>query len=90
MKKILVPLDFSEHSEYALEVAATLAKKHSAEIRVLHMMGLSEAVYTNDESQKFAEAQYYMRLAKKRFDTFEPAVAKRHQDYQNSTELQDF
>ena len=27
MKKILIPIDFSEHSEYALEVAAKIAKK---------------------------------------------------------------
>ena len=27
MKKIIVPIDFSEYSEYALEAAAILAKK---------------------------------------------------------------
>src|SRR5680860_362308 len=70
MNKILVPVDFSKHSEYALEVAATLAKKKKAEIIVLHMMGLSEAVLTKDESQEFMEAQYYMKMVKKRFDMF--------------------
>ena len=70
MNKILVPVDFSEYSEYALEVAASLAKKKNAEIIVLHMMGLSEAVLTKDDSQEFMEAQYYMKLAKKRFDMF--------------------
>jgi nucleotide-binding universal stress UspA family protein len=70
MKKILVPVDFSEHSEYALEVAASLAKQKQAEIVVLHMMGLSEAVFTKDDSQEFMEAQFYMKLAKKRFTDF--------------------
>ncbi len=70
MKKILVPIDFSEHSEYALEVAASLAKQTQSEIVVLHMMGLSEAVFTKDDSQEFMEAQFYMKLAKKRFTDF--------------------
>ncbi|MDX1462272.1 MAG: universal stress protein [Marinirhabdus sp.] len=70
MKKILIPIDFSEHSEYALEVGATLAKKHDATLVVLHMMGLSEAILTRDESQEMFEAIYYMKLAEKRFNEF--------------------
>ncbi len=70
MKKILVPVDFSEYSEYALQVAATIAKQQSAEIIVLHMLGISEAVLTKNEGQEVAEAMYYMKLAEKRFDTF--------------------
>ncbi|WP_340202290.1 universal stress protein [Ascidiimonas sp. W6] len=70
MKKILVPVDFSEHSEYALEVAATIAKKYNAEITVLHMLGLSEAVLSREEASGLSEAVYYMKLAKQRFDSF--------------------
>ena len=70
MKKILIPIDFSEFSENALEVAANLAKKFGARLIVLHMLGLSEAILTKDEAQEFMEAQYYMKLAKKRFNTF--------------------
>ncbi|TYP74285.1 universal stress protein [Aquimarina intermedia] len=70
MKKLLVPVDFSKYSEYALEVAATLAKQNNSEIIVLHMMGLSEAILTKDEAQEATEAQFYMRLAEKRFNTF--------------------
>ncbi|WP_432410050.1 universal stress protein [Rasiella sp. SM2506] len=70
MKKILIPIDFSEHSEYALQVAATIARKHKASLVVLHMMGLSEAVLTKDESQEMFEAIYYMKLAEKRFSEF--------------------
>ncbi|HLV91514.1 MAG TPA: universal stress protein [Aequorivita sp.] len=68
MKKILVPTDFSGPSENALEVAASIARKHNAEIIVLHMMGLSDAVVTKNESREVFEAMYYMRLAEKRFE----------------------
>ncbi|WP_024768172.1 universal stress protein [Aquimarina macrocephali] len=70
MKKILVPIDFSEYSEYALQVAALLAKQQNAEIIVLHMLGLSEAVLIKNEAQEANEAMYYMKLAEKRFSTF--------------------
>lgn len=70
MKKIIVPIDFSKHSEYALEVAASIARQHNSEIIVVHMLGLSEAVVTRDESNEVLEAMYYMRLAEKRFAEF--------------------
>lgn len=67
MKKILVPVDFSSHSEYALEVAAEIAKRQDAEIVALHMMGLNDAVLTKNQSKEVFEAMFYMRLAEKRF-----------------------
>lgn len=67
MKKILVPVDFSKHSEYALEVAAAIAKKQNSEIVALHMMGLNDAVVTRNQSKEVFEAMYYMRLAEKQF-----------------------
>jgi len=70
MKKIIVPVDFSKHSEYALEVAAQLAKKYDAEIVTVHMMGLNQSVLTKDDSQEVFEAMYHMKLAKKQFDEF--------------------
>lgn len=63
MNHILVPIDFSDTSGYALEVVAKIAKLREAEIVVLHMLGLSEAVLTKDERQEFEEARYYMKLA---------------------------
>ncbi|WP_420322029.1 universal stress protein [Flagellimonas sp.] len=70
MKKILVPVDFSKHSEYALEVAAQIAKDKHMEICVLHMIGLSESVLSKNEAEEYKEAQYYMKLANKRFKPF--------------------
>lgn len=70
MKKILVPVDFSEHSEYALEVAAKLAREHDSEIVVYHMMGLNDSVLTREESNQVFEAIYHMKLAEKHFAEF--------------------
>ncbi len=70
MNKILVPIDFSESAEQALEVAAKIARQQNASITLLHMLGLSEAVLTKDDSQEYQEAKYYMMMAKKRFNQF--------------------
>lgn len=40
MKRILVPTDFSEHAEYALKIAAQMAKKYNAELYLVHMLEL--------------------------------------------------
>ena len=40
MKRILIPTDFSDHAEYALKVAAQIAKKNNGEIFLLHMLEL--------------------------------------------------
>lgn len=70
MKHILVPIDFSEHSEYALEVAASIARQQNADITIIHMMGISEAVIAEEELLEYEEAKYFMGLAKKRFKSF--------------------
>ena len=40
MKRILVPTDFSSHAEYALKVAAQIARENDSEIILLHMLEL--------------------------------------------------
>ena len=40
MKRILIPTDFSEHANYALRVAAQIARKNNGEIILLHMLEL--------------------------------------------------
>ncbi|MEO0060150.1 MAG: hypothetical protein RLZZ312_1797 [Bacteroidota bacterium] len=40
MKRILVPTDFSEHAEYALKVAAKIAKSNNAELMILNLLDL--------------------------------------------------
>jgi nucleotide-binding universal stress UspA family protein len=70
MKKIIVPIDFSEHSEYALEAAANLAQKYDAELLVLHMLELSNAILTADSSALNEEAVFYLKLAEQKFEAF--------------------
>ena len=68
MKKIIVPIDFSEYSEYALETAANLAKKNDAEILALHMLEMSEAILTRTGTDMQMETLFFLQLAEKRFD----------------------
>jgi len=70
MKKIIVPVDFSNHSNYALESAAILAKKYDAEIIALHMLEISETILTKGETDLQDETVFFLKLAEKRFTEF--------------------
>ncbi|WP_338731047.1 universal stress protein [Mangrovimonas cancribranchiae] len=70
MKKIIVPIDFSKYSEYALEAAAVMAKQNDGEVLALHMLELSEAVLTKGSAAQSEEAVFYLKLAEKRFEEF--------------------
>lgn len=70
MKKIIVPIDFSEYSEYALEAAAILAKKNNAEIFALHMLEMSNAVFTASGESQQPKMLFYLRLAEQKFKEF--------------------
>ncbi|MBT8274041.1 MAG: universal stress protein [Bacteroidia bacterium] len=70
MKKIIVPIDFSEHSEFALEAAAMIAQKHQAEIIALHMLEISDAILTHRNDEQQAKAFFLLQLAEKRFKEF--------------------
>lgn len=70
MKKIIVPVDFSEHSEFALEAAAGLAQKFGSELIVLHMLELSNAIISSANEALNQEALFYLKLAEQKFETF--------------------
>ena len=70
MKRIIVPIDFSEHSEFALEAAANLARKYGSELFVLHMLELSNAILTTAGNAINDEAVFYYKLAESRFNEF--------------------
>ncbi|GGG58837.1 universal stress protein [Bizionia arctica] len=70
MKKIIVPIDFSEHSEFALEAAVKLAKPNNAEILALHMLEMSDAVLNSTDSEQQQKAVFFLKLAEKRFNEF--------------------
>lgn len=49
MKTILIPTDFSEHALYALKLAASIAKKMQAEIKLVHSYTLSSSDIVADD-----------------------------------------
>jgi nucleotide-binding universal stress UspA family protein len=69
MNRILVPTDFSEQAHYALEVAAMLARKHNAEIYLLHMMEIPmQQIDPINAHSDVPEALFFMKLAHKKFE----------------------
>jgi len=70
MKTIIVPIDFSQHSEYALKAAAKLAKKFEAELLALHMLEMSDAVFTASEASQNEKTMFYLQLAEQKFEDF--------------------
>jgi len=70
MKRIIVPIDFSEHSEYALETASNLASKYGSELIVIHMLELSNAIISAASESLNEEAVFYLKLAEQKFDAF--------------------
>ena len=70
MKKIIVPIDFSEQSEYAMKVAVSLAKKHGSEILAIHMLELNQAMIASSEGFHPEQTVFLLKLAEKRFKDF--------------------
>lgn len=70
MKTIIVPVDFSQQSEYALEVASSLAKEHKAEIIVLHMLELNYAMISSSEAYHPEQTVFLLKAAEKRLSEF--------------------
>ncbi|WP_138434356.1 universal stress protein [Winogradskyella algicola] len=70
MKKIIIPVDFSQHSEYALETGAALAKQHNAELIVMHMLELSESIFSTSGSEKNEETAFMLMVTNKEFEKF--------------------
>ncbi|NNC70190.1 MAG: universal stress protein [Flavobacteriaceae bacterium] len=70
MKKLLVPTDFSEQSEYALNVAAQIAKDTNAEIVVTHMMGLHNTLINTTDNRSAEQALFQLKLSQKNFESF--------------------
>ncbi|WP_033956268.1 universal stress protein [Psychroserpens jangbogonensis] len=70
MKKIIIPVDFSQHSEYALETAAAIAKKHNSELIVMHMLELSESIFSTSSTERNDETAFMLMLTNKKFESF--------------------
>ncbi len=71
MKKILVPIDFSDEAKYACKVAATIAKKTNSEIILLHMLDIPTEAIDPIESNNLrggAQAIFIMKAIHKKFE----------------------
>src|SRR5688572_21794828 len=69
MKRILVPTDFSNHAEYALKVAAQIAKKNNGEIFLLHMLDLPhEGSDAQSHGHAIPEIMYFKKRAEEKLD----------------------
>ncbi len=70
MKKIIVPVDFSNYSEYALKTAALLANKTEVVIYALHMLDLQELTLSQSPEFSQEKAAFFLKLAEKKFKDF--------------------
>jgi nucleotide-binding universal stress UspA family protein len=70
MKTIIVPIDFSNHSEYALKTAAFIAKKRNAQIIAIHMLDIQTDFFNESPSFIQEKTAFLFQLAKKRFHAF--------------------
>lgn len=70
MKKIILPIDFSKHSEYALKVAALLAKRYNLTVYPLHMLDIQKFSISESPSAQQEKGVYLLKLAEKKFKAF--------------------
>ncbi|MGA1226153.1 MAG: universal stress protein [Tamlana sp.] len=70
MKKIIVPIDFSKHSEYALKTAVKLAKKYNSEVLALHMLEMSDLMLTASDGLQYEKANFFIKLSEQKFEKF--------------------
>ena len=70
MKTIIVPVDFSEQSEYALQFAAEIARNQQAQILALHMLEMSLALLSTGDTAASENVVFLLKLAEKRFAEF--------------------
>ena len=73
MKKILVPIDFSEQALYACKVAASIAKKTNSEVILLHLLDVPSGSIDPAEatgSTGGAQTIFFLKAIHKKFEEF--------------------
>lgn len=71
MKKILIPIDFSKQAEYALKVAASIAKQTNCDLHLLHMLELPTDIIDPSNYGKSSNSPtslLYMKRAQEKFE----------------------
>lgn len=57
IKKILVPIDFSNNSMNALQTAVAMAKRHGADLKLLHVFDIDNTLYPEDNMGSNADPE---------------------------------
>ena len=73
MKKILVPIDFSDEAKYACKVASQIAKKTNSEIILLHMLDIPTVAIDPLETNNLrggGQAIFIMKAIHKKFEKY--------------------
>jgi nucleotide-binding universal stress UspA family protein len=70
MNKIIVPIDFSQYSEFALETAAILAKRNNADLLVLHMLELDKGSLISSNDDQNQQMVFFLKMAEKKFEEY--------------------
>jgi len=68
MSRILVPVDFSSRSEYAVKLAAQIGKKTNCDVHLLHMVELPSGIVDMGAGSNFSipESMMYLRKVKEK------------------------
>ena len=68
MKKILVPIDFSVQSEYAIKLASKIANKTGVEVHLLHLLELPKGHVDMGSGSNFGipQSMYYIQKIKEK------------------------
>ena len=68
MSRILVPVDFSSRSEYAVKLASKIGKKTNCEVYLLHMVELPSGIVDMGAGSNFSipESMMYIRKVKEK------------------------
>ncbi len=68
MKTIVVPVDFSKKSEYAVKLASHIAKKSNYEVHLLHMVELPTGIVDMGAGSNFSipESMMYLKKVKEK------------------------
>jgi len=67
MKNIITPIDFSDHSIYALKVAAKIAKKYNYSITIIHMLEMPHG-FSHVNKNYNLSINYLLKYAEERFN----------------------
>jgi nucleotide-binding universal stress UspA family protein len=70
MQKIIIPVDFSEYSEFAMRAAALLSKKIDIKVYAVHMLDLPDGSLSQSYEYSQEKTILLTKLAEKRFKNF--------------------